>query len=206
VNPSRWQSDGERAARGLCRVIGAAALCEALVVPRMAAQVVTPVPFARGEVTFLMHSTIVGAFTGRAPIAQAEFAGNQLSEVRGWVEVRVSDMRTGIAARDRHMRDAMTADSYPIIRFDLVEAQPLSSAGDTVAVTFDGRLTLDGVTRPVRVQGRVVTRPGGTDVEATFPIDMRDYGIVPPVRALVLRVSPQVLVTARLSFGDRSGP
>lgn len=48
-------------------------------------------------------------------------------------------------------------------------------------------------------------RPGRMDVEATFPLDMRDYGIKPPVRALVLRVAPDLVVTARLSFGAAAG-
>jgi hypothetical protein len=41
---------------------------------------------------------------------------------------------------------------------------------------------------------------------AAFPIDMRDYGIVPAVRALVLRVSPDVAVTVRLSFRASPSP
>lgn len=190
----------------LCRAVGAAALVEAAAVAPAIAQTLTPAPLVAGDVSFAMHSTIIGAFTGHAPIARAEFTGNRLSDVRGMAEVRTSDLRTGIALRDRHMLEVMAADSFPTIRFDLVDLQVGVTVGDTARVTFEGRLTLDGVTRPVRAPGTVVTRPGVVEVKAAFTIDMRDYGIVPPVRALVLRVAPDVVVTARLSFGGRTDP
>jgi polyisoprenoid-binding protein YceI len=184
----------------------AAALLAASPLARAAGQAVKPAAFAGGEVSFAMHSTIIGAFVGRALIAHAEFAGSRLGDVRGMAEVHVSDMRTGISLRDRHMRKALSADGYPTVRFDLVEARPGATSGDSARVTLEGRLTLDGVTRPISAEGVVVMRPGGLDLEATFPLDMRDYGIKPPVRALVLRVAPDVVVTARLSFRAAPGP
>jgi polyisoprenoid-binding protein YceI len=194
------------AARRTLGSAGGAALIEAVFLARLAAQTVVPAPLLKGEITFAMHAAIIGAFTGRAPVARAEFTGTRLGDVRGTAEVRVSEMRTGIALRDRHLREAMTADSFPTVRFDLVEVRPGATSGDTTTASFEGRLTLDGVTRPVRARGMVVATPTGVDVEATFPVDMRDYGIVPPVRALVLRVAPDVDVTARLSFRAAAGP
>lgn len=170
------------------------------------AQVVTPATLTTGAVTFAMHSTIVGAFNGQAPVARAEFVGGRLSDVRGAAEVQVADMRTGNATRDRHMRDAMDADSFPTIRFELDSIQTGLSTGDTVGVTLLGRLMLHGVTRPVRAPGSVVLTPGGEVVEAAFPVDMRNYRIRPPVRALVLRVAPDVVVSVHLSFAAGSSP
>ena len=197
MNPRHSRTPGKAAA---LRAAGGAALIPALILSPLAAQTVTPGPLVRGEVTFAMHAAIIGAFTGRAPVARAEFTGGRLGEVRGMAELRVAEMRTGIALRDRHMREAMTADSFPTVRFDLIEVQPGSTSGDTTTAGFEGRLTLDGVTRPVQARGSVVVVPGGIDVDATFALDMRDYGIVPPVRAIVLRVAPDVTVTAHLSF------
>jgi polyisoprenoid-binding protein YceI len=205
VNQSRWRIVRAATWRLPCAA-GGAALIEVALLAQLAAQTLTPAPLARGEIAFAMHAAIIGAFTGRAPIARAEFTGNRLADVRGMAEVRVAEMRTGIALRDRHLREAMTADSFPTVRFDLVEVQPGSTSGDTTTAAFEGRLTLDGVTRAVHARGTVVTTPAGVDVEATFPIDMRDYGIVPPVRAIVLRVAPDVVVTARLSFRAAAGP
>lgn len=192
--------------KALCRAAGTAALLGAVAFARVGAQPVTPAPLAKGEVTFLAHSTIVGRFTGRVPVARAEFTGDQLSTVHGMAEVRVAEMRTGINARDRHLHETMDADSFPTIRFDLVAVQPEPPTADTASVTIEGRLTLHGVTRPVLARGTVVLTRGGADILATFPLDMRDYGIKPPVRALVLRVAPDVVVTARLSFSSRPTP
>src|SRR5512135_3134025 len=186
--------------RAMGRAAGAALLLQAAAPGPGAAQAARAARLTSGDVTFAMHAAIVGAFTGRAPITRAEFTGGTLAEVRGMAEVRVADMRTGIALRDRHMREAMSADSFPTIRFDVIAVMPGATRGDSTSVTLEGRLTLDGVTRPVRAQGAVVARPGGMDVAATFPVDMRDYGIVPPVRAVFLRVAPDEVVSARLSF------
>jgi polyisoprenoid-binding protein YceI len=189
-----------------CRAAGIAALAGLISFSHAAAQPVTAAPLARGEVTFLVHSTIVGGIRGRVPVAQAEFTGGELGEVRGLAEVRVADMQTGNGTRDRHLRRTMEADSFPTIRFELVGLRPGSRSADSATVALEGRLTIHGVTRPVRADATVALRPDGADVVATFPLDMRDYGIKPPVRALVLRVAPDVVVTARLSFGPPSGP
>jgi polyisoprenoid-binding protein YceI len=188
------------------RAAGIAVLAGLVSLPGAAAQPVTGAPLARGEVTFLVHSTIVGGIHGWAPVAHAEFTGEVLDQVRGLVEVRVSDMQTGNGTRDGHMRRAMQADSFPTIRFELMGVELATRSADTATVMLEGQLTIHGVTRPVRTEATVVLKPGGADVAATFPLDMRDYGIKPPVRALVLRVSPDVVVTARLSFGPPPGP
>jgi polyisoprenoid-binding protein YceI len=187
--------------RALCRTGGVAALLAAFPVLRTAAQPVAPAPLTTGGVTFLLHSTIIGHFTGHAPVARAEFTGSRLMDIRGTAEVFVAQMLTGNGLRDRHMRETMNADSFPTIHFDLDSVETGTVKGDTAGVIFVGRLAIHGVTRPMRATGTVVARPGGEDVDATFGLDMRDYGIKPPVRALVLHVAPDVVVTVHLSFG-----
>ena len=189
-----------------CRAAAIAACAGVITFARAAAQPVTPAPLAHGDVSFLVHSTIVGGIHGWAPVAHAEFTGDELGTVRGLAVVRVADMQTGNGTRDRHLRQAMEADSFPTIRFELVSVGPAAASADSTTITFEGRLTLHGVTRPVKAPATVTLRPGGVDVVATFPLDMRDYGIKPPVRALVLRVAPDVVVTAHLSFGSPSSP
>jgi polyisoprenoid-binding protein YceI len=172
--------------------------------PRAAAQLVSGAPLIRGEVTFVFHSTIVGRLEGRVPIAHAEFAGDRLESIHGLALVNVADMQTGNGARDRHLRETMEADAYPLIRFDLVGVES-GAAADTTPVTLEGTLTLHGVARPVRAGGTVVAGPQATEVTASFSLDMRDYGIRPPVRALVLHVAPEVVIVAHLSFGATRG-
>ncbi len=183
-----------------------AALLGGLAVLPLAAQPVTPAPLLQGEVTFQVHSTFVGRIHGRAPIARAEFTGERLEAVHGSAVVEVTRMETGNGTRDRHMREAMAADGYPEVRFELTGVRPGEAGAVSTPVTLEGRLTIHGVTRPVTASGSVALRPGGADIAASFSLDMRDYGIKPPVRALVLRVAPDVVVSARLSFGAAVGP
>ena len=166
------------------------------------AQAVTVAPLSRGEITFAMRATKVNDFVGRVTMLRAEYSGADLGAVHGDLEFRVADMHTGIGLRDTHMRNAMRADSFPTVRFELVGVDPGAARGDSVPVVFQGHLTIHGVTKTVRVPGTVVMRQGGVDVSASIQLDMREYGIVPPTRFLgAIRVDPLTTLTASLSFG-----
>jgi polyisoprenoid-binding protein YceI len=175
----------------------------ALALPSFAsAQAVTPAPLSSGEVTFAMRATKVNDFVGHAPVSRAEFHGDQVARVTGFAEVRLVDMATGIGLRDRHMRNAMRADSFPIIRFDLTGVQPGTQQGDSIPAVLDGRMTIHGVTRPIRVNGMIVIRGGQTELIASFPLDMREYGIDPPSRFFgAVKVAPVTTVGVSLRFG-----
>ncbi len=149
-----------------------------------------------------MRASTVNDFTGTVPVARAAFAGTDLVNVTGVVEVRVAEMRTGIGLRDTHLRNAMRADSFPLIRFELVGLDIGAARGDTVAVTFQGHMTIRGVTHTIRVPGWVIVRQAGAEAHTTFPLDMRQYGISPPSRFLgAVRVDPVVGLTVHLVFG-----
>ena len=165
------------------------------------AQAVTPMPLRRGALAFAMRASTVNDFVGTVPVARAEFSGIDLTNVTGVVEVRVADMRTGIGLRDSHLRNTMHADSLPTIRFQLVGLDPSPARGDTVPTIFQGHLTIHGVTQTVRVSGWVVVRADDVEIQVSFPVDMREYGIAPPSRFLgVVRVNPVTNITVRLNF------
>jgi polyisoprenoid-binding protein YceI len=165
---------------------------------------VTPAPLRDGAVTFAMRASTVNDFTGTVGVSRAEFTGTDLVNVTGFVEVRVAEMRTGIGLRDTHLRSAMRADSFPLIRFDLVGLDIGAARSDTLTVTFQGHLTIRGVTRTVRVPGWVIPRTSGAEAHTSFPLDMREYGISPPSRFLgAVKVDPVVGLTVHLVFGDR---
>ena len=191
-----------RSGWSLCRWVVAAATLTLLFSGSLRAQAVAVAPLSHGEITFAMRATKVNDFVGRVTVLTAEYSGADLAAVHGVLELRVSDMHTGIGLRDTHMRNAMRADSFPTVRFELVGVDPSAARGDTVPVVFQGHLTIHGVTRTIRVPGTVVTRHGGVDVTAAIQLDMREYGIVPPTRFLgAIRVAPVTVVTATLRFG-----
>jgi polyisoprenoid-binding protein YceI len=150
-----------------------------------------------------MRATTVNDFTGSVGVARAEFTGTDLLNVTGVAEARVAEMRTGIGLRDTHLRNAMRADSFPLVRFDLVGLDVGAVRGDTVTVTFQGHLTIRGVTRTIRVPGWVLPRASGAEAHTSFPLDMREYGVTPPSRFLgAVRVDPVVDLTVHLLFGN----
>jgi polyisoprenoid-binding protein YceI len=170
---------------------------------RLAAQAVTPAPLQSGEVTFAMRATKVNDFVGHAVVARGEFQGTQLNGVTAAVEVRLTDMHTGIGLRDTHMRNAMKADSFPVIRFDLTGVEPGPAQGDTIPAVFNGRMTIHGVTKAVRVNGFVVIHGSTTEIASSFPLDMREYGIAPPSRFFgAIRVDPVTTVGVNLRFAQ----
>jgi len=183
------------------RAVAAAFL---LAVPAaLPAQAITPGPLRHAEITFAMKATKVSDFVGRVDTVQARFSGTGLQAVTGSVEFRLRDMHTGIGLRDTHMRNAMRADSFPTIHFALAGVEIGASAGDTTGVVFEGSLTIHGVTRAVRLPGSVVLRGNEVDIAASFPLDMREYGIAPPSRFLgAVKVDPIAGIVVRLTFGN----
>ena len=174
----------------------------ALAVSRAGAQALTPEPLRSGEVSFFVQVSNGPDFTGHVAVTKAGFTGADVAAAQGFVEVRLVDMQTGIGLRDRHMRNAMDADSFPTIRFEVTGLTPGTSRGDTIGVTYRGRLTIHGQTRDVTAEGTLVALPGRLDVTATLPVDMREYGVAPPTRFFgTVKVQPVVRITARLRFG-----
>jgi len=168
----------------------------------LAAQSVTPGPLRHAVITFAMQATKVADFVGRVDTVRAEFSGTSLAHVTGWVEIRLRDMHTGIGLRDTHMRNAMRADSFPTIRFALTNVDIGETHGDSVSVTFGGNLTIHGVTHAVHLAGTVLAHGGTVEVLASFPVDMREYGITPPTRFFgAVKVLPIAGIGVRLTFG-----
>jgi polyisoprenoid-binding protein YceI len=156
-------------------------------------QAVPSAPLLHAEIWFDARATVAD-FQGRATAATGELveaAGP--ADARGWIEVRWADIDTKNGTRNRHMLQTVDAERFPMIRFDVTAMQP---GGDSLA----GTLALHGVTRQVVWP---VTVRVGTDtvtVAADFPVDMRQYGIKPPVRFVIARMGAVVRVHVRLTF------
>lgn len=157
------------------------------------AQAVPSAPLAHSEIWFDARATVAD-FQGRAATATGELVGGAgPADGRGWVEVRWADIDTKNGTRNGHMLKTVQADRFPVIRFEVTAVRP---GLDSVA----GTLALHGVTKEVvwpvsaQVEGDTVR------VAADFPVDMRDYGIKPPVRFLIARMGAVVTVHVRLVF------
>jgi polyisoprenoid-binding protein YceI len=134
-------------------------------------------------------------FDARASVADFQGRASVASGTREWVEVRWADIDTKNGTRNRHMLKTVDAEHFPIIRFDLV-----GTTGDTGQVRLKGTLTLHGVSQSVEWPAEIRAGADSVAVTADFPVDMRDYGIKPPVKFLIARMGAVVVVHARLRF------
>jgi polyisoprenoid-binding protein YceI len=120
--------------------------------------------------------------------------------------VRWRDIDTQNGTRNRHMLKTVEEERYPAIRFDLTRVVPESTAGDTLRVRLIGTLTLHGASQPVEWPAAVRAAPDTVTAAADFPVDMRDYGIKPPVRFVIARMGAVVTVHVRLVFVRDGAP
>jgi polyisoprenoid-binding protein YceI len=135
-------------------------------------------------------------FDARASIADFQGRATVATGTLEWVEVRWEDIDTKNGTRNGHMLKTVDADRFPVIRFDV---SGVRAGGDSVA----GTLALHGVTRQVVWRVSMQDAADTVKVAADFPVDMRDYGIKPPVRFVIARMGAVVTVHVRLVFAKR---
>jgi polyisoprenoid-binding protein YceI len=156
-------------------------------------QAVPSAPLAHADIWFDARATVAD-FQGRATTVTGELVGGAgPAGSRGWVEVRWADIDTQNGTRNGHMLKTVDAERFPVIRFDVTAVRP---GIDSVA----GTLALHGVTKDVVWPVSVQAGGDTVSVAADFPVDMRDYGIKPPVRFVIARMGAVVTVHVRLVF------
>lgn len=138
-----------------------------------------------GHVEFSSHVPL-HTFTGESEQLVGEI---DLAERTVDFYVDLHTLRTGIGKRDRDMRSALEAETYPFAEFfgrlltpfdpDVREPQP---------ATVKGQFSLHGVTREVTVAGTLQREGDGIRVRAAWSVALDDFAIEPP-RLLIVRVS-----------------
>ena len=179
-------------------------------------QAVPDARLARAVIVFDARASVAD-FKGKTQAATGALTGGAgLGDVRGWIEVRWRDIDTGNGMRNGHMLRTVDDDHYPTIRLELLEVVRAANPADSptlkdslgppgtrqpsVAGMLRGELTLHGVTRQVEWPATLQLERDSLRAAADFPLDIRDYGIKPPVKFLIARMGPIVLVHVRLVF------
>jgi polyisoprenoid-binding protein YceI len=132
-------------------------------------------------------------FDARASVADFQGRATAVNGTLDWVEVRWADIDTKNSTRNRHMLKTVDAERFPVIRFDVTGVRP-------GADSLTGTLALHGVTRGVVWPVSVRFGTDSIAITADFPVDMRDYGIKPPVKFVIARMGAVVMVHVRLVF------
>lgn len=114
-------------------------------------------------------------------------------------KVPLAPIETGIGLRDRHMRELLEAEKYPVATLRVARSGLTFPRGSEAAEgTADGELTLHGQSRPVKVRYRAEMGEGGvTQVRGSFQLDLRDFDLQAP-SYLGVSVSPGVEIIAEL--------
>ena len=118
-----------------------------------------------------------------------------------WLIFRVplGSMTTGVASRDRQLRDKyLEVESYPAVELRVArDALKIAASADVAA-----RLTLHGKTRETSLHYAIKKEGGFLKVSSTLRIDLRDHGIdLPSYRGVAM--NPHVAVD--VSFGVLDG-
>lgn len=125
----------------------------------------------------------------------------------GKISVDVASLKTGVDARDEHLRGAMWLDAakHPTMDFEATRVRALG--GDKYSVT--GNLTIHGVTRQVTTTATLKYRAAGTETAAkglkgdivqlttSFKVKLSDYKVTIPAIAAG-KVNPTVTVAVRV--------
>ena len=95
---------------------------------------------------------------------------------------------------DHFNRDYTESDKYPNATFEgkITDATDLTKSG-TYNVTVEGKLTIHGVTKPVKQSGTIDVAEGKITLKSTFNIQLSDYGIKVP-SDFIKRISNTVQV------------
>ncbi|HYT82273.1 MAG TPA: YceI family protein [Gemmatimonadales bacterium] len=158
-------------------------------------QAVPSAPLTSAEIWFDARASVAD-FQGRTTVATGELLGGaDPAEARGWVEVRWRDIDTKNGTRNRHMLKTVDEEHFPVIRFDLGGV-----TRDSAQLRLEGTLALHGASRPVAWPAVVRVSTDTVTVATDFPVDMRDYGIKPPVKFVIARMGAVVQVHVRLVF------
>ncbi|WP_027460752.1 YceI family protein [Deinococcus murrayi] len=112
--------------------------------------------------------------------AQVQLDPQDLAATRGSVTVPLSELKTGIALRDRHAQGEVALDTarYPNATFVL---ESLTGGrlleGQTLSTTATGRLTVKATTRSLSVPVKATLRGGRVEISTQFKFNPYDFDV-----------------------------
>ena len=148
-------------------------------------------PGGENKVVFISKATVEG-FEGKTRQLEGHLVldpANLGDTVSVHLEVDLASLDTGIAKRNKHMRENhLETAKYPKAVFDGISVRGPAGAklapGNPATLDVEGTFTLHGVSRRLRilVQAGYDPKPAGARItfHATFPVTLADYAISRP--------------------------
>jgi len=133
------------------------------------------------DVVVVCPLTVGGSFEARTKSVSGEVAASaaEPGSVTGAVRVDLQTLETGIAVRDRHMREnyleVERGPEFAVATFDQIRVEKLDGKS-----TFKGTLLLHGQRQEVTGTADVQQRDGRIRVQAQFPIKVSSFQIPKP--------------------------
>lgn len=187
--------------KAICRAAVALAL---VALPAAAQQVIPSGQVREGTLSFDGHAT-TGNFVGTTTTVGGEMHGGpELTSVRGFVEARVTTLKTGNGHRDRDLNSSMETARYPTMRYELTGVVPGPAVEGGRQVTLVGRLTIHGITRDEQLTAVLHPLPDAVRVTTSFQLDLKDYQIGGLSKMLgFLRMDREIQVHVDVTFGAK---
>ena len=104
----------------------------------------------------------------------------------GEIQVDMRDFTTGIALRDKHMKEKYLGTEKPENQFAKLRITSIEMPGEEVPVRGEvdarvsGTLTLHGKTQPIRTESKIRIDGKNLTTEVKFKLKLSDYGIEIP--------------------------
>ncbi len=180
---------GVKRAAGLAALLGAAALWlpgsagAQLPRPRLRLDSAASRVWFDGTSTFGAFTATSASLSGWAELAAAA----QLAGARGQVDVRAATLHTGIGLRDRHLRQELDTDRWPLVSLavERVTVGPVAAAATgTTPVVLHGVLTVKGRGNAVAFEAAAGFRGDTLVVTGRVPLRFTDVGMKPPAKLL----------------------
>ena len=91
-----------------------------------------------------------------------------------------NSFETGMSLRDSHLKGYLNVEKHPTATLVVPKTQVKIPNGAAVDATAPGTLTLNGVSKPVKVAYKATPSGKSFDIEANFTVNLPDFDIKQP--------------------------
>jgi len=164
--------------------------------------------FSSSFVGYRVTEELVGigtaAAVGRTPdvTGSLTLAGSTIAEAS--FEADLTTLQSDSGMRDGQLgRQGLETDTYPTATFVLaepIELDAVPAAGEAIAATAVGDLTLHGVTQRVEITLEAQLSNGVVTVVGSLPVAFGDYGMTAPESMRVLSIDENGTMEFQLQF------